>query len=445
MPSQAYFEDIQAQILKRLQNAQHSIRVAVAWFTDPELFEIIRQKAQAGIRVEMLLANHKFNHESGLDFEALKLLGASVWFVGQSGDRASLMHNKFCVIDDQILLFGSYNWTRKAQTNHESITVIDEDKALVADFLQEFDFLKAQQTGENETAIDWGKLLIRLETLLNVIRLEDEDDISYQLSKIRKTLPETSTERQVAEVFEIVEQVTNQHYSEAVQALNNLLNRMKQLVVRTDVEVAALQLEMRALEWQITSLEDEHTELEKHIYQFSLRHSKELGELILMILILKKQIAEREENEEEIRESAKDYNQYKQAHEANTAKVLVVLPPEQQKTIKEMYRQASKICHPDKVAEDQKEAAHLIFIELKTAYESNDLKKVEQIYLNIQQGVYGFSSQILSQKDKLLQRRKLLLQKRESIESKIKSLKDSENYRKIVNVGNWDEYFANIT
>jgi predicted nucleic acid-binding Zn-ribbon protein len=41
---------------------------------------------------------------------------------------------------------------------------------------------------------------------------------------------------------------------------------MKQLVVKTDVEVAALQLEMRALEWQITSLEDEHTELEKHIY-----------------------------------------------------------------------------------------------------------------------------------------------------------------------------------
>jgi hypothetical protein len=64
----------------------------------------------------------------------------------------------------------------------------------------------------------------------------------------------------------------------------------------------------------------------------------------------------------------------------------------------------------------------LVFIELKTAYESNDFKKVEQIYINIQQGVYGFSSQILSQKDRLLHRRKLLLEKRESIESKIKNL-----------------------
>ncbi|TAE00475.1 MAG: hypothetical protein EAZ97_05805 [Bacteroidetes bacterium] len=33
------------------------------------------------------------------------------------------MHNKFCVIDSDIVLTGSYNWTNQAQRNDENITV----------------------------------------------------------------------------------------------------------------------------------------------------------------------------------------------------------------------------------------------------------------------------------------------------------------------------------
>jgi len=41
MQTQAYFEDIQRQIKIELREAKESIFVAVAWFTDPELFELL--------------------------------------------------------------------------------------------------------------------------------------------------------------------------------------------------------------------------------------------------------------------------------------------------------------------------------------------------------------------------------------------------------------------
>lgn len=446
MSSQAYFDNIQSQIIKRLSLAEHSIRVVVAWFTDPTLFDILLNKQKQGVQVEILMANHRFNHESRLDFEALIQNGAIVEFVGNGNEGSPLMHNKFCIVDEKVLLFGSYSWTRKAQSNHESITIIDDDRALIVDFLQEFASLKSQQTGKGTSQADWGKIVIRLETLLNLIRLEDQEDIEYQVFKTKSLLPKEQLPDSLMEVSSLLEEVEKGHYAEAVKRIQALLNRMKQLVLQSDVEVSALQLEIKALEWQIATLADELTELEKLVYQFSVRHSSELGELILMILILKKQIAEVEKDQETAKEAEKDYSQYRQAHDSNKTKVVNRLRPDEVVFIKDIYRKASKLCHPDKVGADpeQKKVAHQVFIELKDAYEANDMDKVAKIYRDLQQGVYPLGGMVLSDKSKLLQRRTVLFEKRETIEIGIQTLKESEEYQKVVQAGSWDDYFADI-
>ncbi|HEV7348376.1 phospholipase D-like domain-containing protein [Telluribacter sp.] len=441
MPTQAYFENIQKQIVKELSKADQSIRIVVAWFTDAELFDILCRKLEEGVAIEILLANHRFNKESGLDFNRFVRLGGSVWFVGDADERAPLMHNKFCIIDEVTLLFGSYNWTRKAQTNHESLTIVEDDKLLIIDFLQEFESLKASQTGENVAQVDWGKLVIRLEMLLNLIRLEDEEDISYQLSKIKKILPVTEKEKSLKDVYDILRKIDKKEYSKAVELLGHLLGRMKQLVVRSDEEIAALQLEIKSLEWQIASIENEYVELEKTIYKFSVQHSQQLGDLILLIFLLQQQVAQRENNQQETEEAKSNYQQYQHSHELNKKKIFVKLNQEEEKSIKDMYREASKICHPDKVADDQKEAAHLVFIELKEAYETNDLQRIEQLYRDIRNGIYGFSSQVLTHKEKLIHRRNILVEKRNSLEIKVISLKESDAYCKITCAGDWEEYF----
>lgn len=435
MKTHAYFENIQAEIIEVLQTTQHSIRIAVAWFTDYQLFDILLSKAKKGVKIELLLSNNFINHESSIDYQQLTQHGGSVTFIGDNAEKAPLMHNKFCIIDNEILVFGSYNWTRKAQSNHESITIIEGNKELIADFNEEFEKIRGKQ---QETDIDWSKLLIRLETLLNVIRLEDEDDILYQSKKIKGLLSATPPPK-IVEILTLVEKQKNQ---EAVIQLNALLQKLRQLIIWEDPEIPALQLEIRSLEWQLSSLEDEKSDIEKQIYAFDIQHNLELGELIISILRLKKRLTELEDDQEKIEEASQDYNQYQQNFEETKTKKLAILNEDELKELKDKYRQASKLCHPDKVPDEQKALAEETFIALKTAYEANDLASVNSILNDLQQNIFSSNSNILQQKERLLSHLNILLKKRQELEELLLSLKNSEVFKKIAKIKDFETYFS---
>jgi len=435
MKTHAYFENIQSEIIEVLQSAQYQIRIAVAWFTDSQLFDILLSKAKKGVKIELLLANNFINHESNINYQQLSQWGGSVTFIGDDSEKAPLMHNKFCIIDGEILVFGSYNWTRKAQSNHESITIIEGNKALIVDFNQEFEKIRGRT---QEVSIDWGKLLIRLETLLNVIRLEDEDDILYQTKKIKTLVLDTPP----PEVVNILELIAKQKYQESVIQLTALLQKLRQLTTWQDPEIPALQLEIRSLEWQLSSLEDEKLDIEKQIHVFEIKHNLELGELIISILRLKKQIAELENDQEKVAEATQDYAEYEQSFEESKTKKLNELSELEQKELKDKFRQASKLCHPDKVPDEQKKLAEQTFIELKTAYEANDLEAVNRILSDLEKHIFASNSMILTQKEKLLSHLSILSQKRQQLEEILLSLKNSEVYLKISQIKDLNLYFS---
>lgn len=62
--------------------------------------------------------------------------------------------------------------------------------------------------------------------------------------------------------------------------------------------------------------------------------------------------------------------------------------------LKNFFRQATKLCHPDTVSEEFKEDAHALFIELRNAYDLNNLEKIKQILIDLQRGKYfkGYKS-----------------------------------------------------
>ncbi len=126
MNSKAYFENIKEQIIKQLKTADTSIKVVMAWFTDYDLFEILCEKAKRGINVELILSNNSINHKSNIDYNQLTKSGGKLYFIGSGDDNDPIMHNKYCIIDNHVLITGSYNWTNKAKFNNENITITNE-------------------------------------------------------------------------------------------------------------------------------------------------------------------------------------------------------------------------------------------------------------------------------------------------------------------------------
>ena len=75
------------------------------------------------------------NRTTGLDFQKFIDNGGEFYF----SDTDNPMHNKFCIIDDKILINGSYNWTYFAESkNSENILIIKDETNTILAFKQEF-------------------------------------------------------------------------------------------------------------------------------------------------------------------------------------------------------------------------------------------------------------------------------------------------------------------
>lgn len=85
------------------------------------------------------------------DEEEVKLTGSTVKDLGDEGIQIrtdssgeSLMHNKFVIIDQKILMTGSYNWTvASTEVNQENVVIMENDH-LVETFMNEFNKLWKQ-------------------------------------------------------------------------------------------------------------------------------------------------------------------------------------------------------------------------------------------------------------------------------------------------------------
>ncbi|WP_218599192.1 phospholipase D-like domain-containing protein [Polaribacter sp. NJDZ03] len=140
----AYFDNIHLQIIHHIENAKSDIKICVAWFTDFEIYLKLVAKLKEGVNIEVIVANHKFNKKSKVDFKEFLKFNGKVGYIGNINDssRDSFMHNKFCIIDSDIVITGSYNWSFKARMNDENILIIQNDDLLTKQFENKFFDLK---------------------------------------------------------------------------------------------------------------------------------------------------------------------------------------------------------------------------------------------------------------------------------------------------------------
>ncbi|MBD1429457.1 phospholipase D-like domain-containing protein [Sphingobacterium litopenaei] len=131
-------KEIIERIKKELLEAQREILVAMAWFTDDDLFKILLNKADQGLEISIIIAEHADNEK--LDFDLLNTKpNGEVIKIKNVG--YGMMHQKFCIIDKEVVINGSYNWSKNAKNNHENVIVTNFSKT-VEEFLNTFHDMK---------------------------------------------------------------------------------------------------------------------------------------------------------------------------------------------------------------------------------------------------------------------------------------------------------------
>lgn len=132
------FTNILDRLVDEINSATQSIKVAVAWFTNYKLFELLKAKKQEGLVIEVIINNDLVNNGGYcLDFNELIEAGVNIHLV----EYPNMLHHKFCIVDDKTVITGSYNWTRFSAKNHENVTVLRKTDIVNA-FVEEFSKLK---------------------------------------------------------------------------------------------------------------------------------------------------------------------------------------------------------------------------------------------------------------------------------------------------------------
>lgn len=130
--NEAHFQDIQNRILKALEGARVSIKVVIAWFTNETLFQKLLQKYNEGVEVTVAIYDDSINRKHGVDISQLPNIRI------RRGKRGGLMHNKFCVIDNQVVITGSYNWSDNAEFRNDENVTVEYDPKQATEYSVEF-------------------------------------------------------------------------------------------------------------------------------------------------------------------------------------------------------------------------------------------------------------------------------------------------------------------
>ena len=439
MEAQPYFKNIKLHLTKELNQANERIYAAVAWLTDASLFNILCIKAKEGLDVQLIVVDDDINRNYGPKYDQLTANGGRLYKVA-SDFNDNIMHHKFCVIDSDITITGSYNWSKKAQGNHENIIITKNYVDLADSFIEEFNRLKFQYYGADPLkAFDAKVVVNRLTIIKGLLELEEYEGISSQIYK----LSDYELSKEIINCFDLIDQ---KKYSLAITSIRNYLSRMQSLTIYEDLSIPRIKWEIGMLEVEIIALEQEKSSIEKEISDFNYEYQVAFGGLIIEILRLKKikMVAQGQGNDNDIfQEAERAFREASEEYEATVKEKHGILTDEEKADLKAAYKKAVRLCHPDKFQdENDKIKAHNIFINLQDAYRKDNIVDVMDILRKLENGILDiYLSKSLSDKELLKNRLEYLRERRDQILNTILSIIKSKNYRDILSFRKDENFF----
>jgi phosphatidylserine/phosphatidylglycerophosphate/cardiolipin synthase-like enzyme len=136
-PVEIYYspeDGVADRIVALVRGAQESIHFMAYSFTSDDIGSAIRDQAQNGLIVSGVMDEGQVASNRGTEYDLFRQALLDVRLDGISG----LMHHKVIIIDEEIVITGSYNFTASAETRNDENVVIIFDPDVAAQYMIEF-------------------------------------------------------------------------------------------------------------------------------------------------------------------------------------------------------------------------------------------------------------------------------------------------------------------
>ena len=117
-----YDENMEEIIIDTIKRAKNEICIAMAYFTSDILIDELYRAKDKGINIKVIIDNNDKNNNSKFRISNI----CSKFRIAEVRSKyKNIMHNKYCIIDNKIVIDGSYNWSKAAKYNEEHIIIIE--------------------------------------------------------------------------------------------------------------------------------------------------------------------------------------------------------------------------------------------------------------------------------------------------------------------------------
>lgn len=132
-------ENTRERLTYWINEANSSIQIMMMLITSDELANSLVEAVDRGINVTIII-DDQYVDSSGSDYEFLLQNGIDI----RNDDRSGLMHHKVMIIDGEVLIVGSYNWSVSAEDSNDEDVLFLRSRIITEYYVNEFDRLWEQ-------------------------------------------------------------------------------------------------------------------------------------------------------------------------------------------------------------------------------------------------------------------------------------------------------------
>ena len=124
------------KVVSMLRTCKKTLDIAIFSLTLDSIAEAILEAFQRGIKVRMI-ADDECSKNKGSNVKLIASVGVPV----KTDNAVYHMHHKFAVLDESVVIMGSFNWTGQAVKYNQENIFFYEDKNIASQYAQEFERL----------------------------------------------------------------------------------------------------------------------------------------------------------------------------------------------------------------------------------------------------------------------------------------------------------------
>jgi phosphatidylserine/phosphatidylglycerophosphate/cardiolipin synthase-like enzyme len=123
-----------ARLVELVSAAQDSVYFLAYSFTSDALAEALVERGEHGVEIRGVFEKDQYESNQGTEFDRLRKAGLDMRLDGNPRH----MHHKVFIIDEKIVITGSYNYSANAEKRNDENLLVIHDPQVAALYLQEF-------------------------------------------------------------------------------------------------------------------------------------------------------------------------------------------------------------------------------------------------------------------------------------------------------------------